>query len=107
MCAMILLALTVAQSDVLDGVPQTSQRILFAEYILLLTALTGLITLYDMAVCSFPRLHISLDQINRVSVRYQVPRIKLARALDIVAFTIALSIFAVINLYAMNVAFKY
>ena len=97
-CCTILLAFVVAQSEVLKEVPHTSQRILLAEYILLFTGLTGLVTMYDMAVCGLA--HMKQTANRNVNLPCRKNPMRAVRALDIAAFLLSLDFFIIINLYA-------
>ena len=97
-CCTILLAFVVAQSDVLEEVPHTSQRILLAEYILLFTGMTGVVTMYDMIICGFAHMKGSANKI--VKIPFLKTSLRLIRVCDIVAFLLALDFLIGINLYA-------
>ena len=97
-CCTILLAFVVAQSDVLKEVPHTSQRILLAEYILLFTGLTGLVTMYDMIACGFA--HMKRSANRHVTILCGNTPMRAVRAFDIAAFLFAFDLLLIINLYA-------
>ena len=94
----ILLALTVAMSDVLANIPKTSQRILLSDYILFLTFLTTGVALYHMTACCLSSIG-SSKRFRERKTRIFNREFTFLRFLDIVLFLVSLAAFAGLHAY--------
>ena len=95
----IVLALTVAQSDVLKDVPKTSGRILLSDYILLLSWFSALVTFYEMVACWLSNYGDSKKYLKK-QLKAGRATCSVVRAVDLIAFLLALTLYGGIQVYA-------
>ena len=91
----LLLTLMVTQGIVNDEIPRTSEKILFADYIQLLTGLCGFITTHHMLIA------FGEEKVGERTMMLRWPRqFTVIKAWDIAFLMITLSFFIIITSYA-------
>ena len=94
----VLLALIFAQSELLTVVPRSSQRVLMADYFLLLVGLTAACVTYGLFA-----LWLCFTAPQGVADRKVCGGIRVIRILDFIAFILSFTAFIFINIYAVTV----
>ena len=96
----ILLALTVAQTEALKSVPQTSQRILMNDYLLILLMLTTFITIQSALACYL--YHLSPAKLTK-KLHCALGKITPLRIFNIVCLIFVILGVVCIHLYALAI----
>ena len=95
MCCTLVLAFAMARGTILDEVPETSQKIIFSDFMLSVEAVTAVVTLFDMAMLTVSKgkKYFKLG----FKVQFFCMNLSMIRVIDILALTLVVSIFCIVS----------
>ena len=95
LCCTLVLAFSMAHGNILNEVPETTQRIIFSEFMLSVETVTALVSLFDMLMCTLAKGKRYFRLAFKVNICFM--NIPMIRALDFLAFLIVFVIFCIIG----------